>query len=284
MDDSKISMVISKCNITSDKNDNIINEETDKDKFIPDGINVAYVKSNFCELYHENYKHLSKLFKTNATKKTSNKGRKPKPKVEKKKKCENGIANEFCSSITFGVIYDAHIYEVRVFRKKSIGISGLNNNNREYIRNIIVTLLNYINSIDPDLNLRIIDDPEIILCNTSAAYNYIKGIGKPNTVKAFNLYLLKRLHDNEYNDNAYWGCDNKVIIYNNNKAYFTMALLYGDKKYNLKFYSNGKLNIYGGNDRDNCNEITKKFFAILEKHKDILVQDSIGSRRKTDII
>lgn len=284
-----ISMVNSDCKFEHDKCDVIFNEEYDKDKFTPDGITVAYVKSNFCELYHKNFKHLNKkpdpLLLPFEIK--SNKGRKRIDKTKKKCKKNNGSNKEFASSIAFGLIHEDNIYEMRVFRKNSIGISGLTSNDNEFIKLILNKLIDYLNNIDPVLNIRLKGEPNITLCNI--IYHEQLGVSLIHgRVKAFNLYLLMRMMKKEYSSTDIWKFDDGedvivLLTYNGETAYYTMNIKHGKTKYLIKFYNVGKINIYGGKNNDLCSILMKKFSQILECNRYYLVQDSIPTRKTTEI-
>lgn len=286
-----ISMVNSDCKFEHDERGVIFNEELDKEKFIPDGITIAYVKSNFCELYHKDYEHLNK----NKTRDpileqftlSSNIGRKRINKQKKKSKKNNGSNKEFASSIAFGLIHDGNVYEMRVFRKSSIGISGLTSNDNEFIKLILNKLIAYLNSVDPILNIRIKGEPNITLCNVIYHENLgISLIG--GRTKAFNLYLLMKMMRKQYSDPDIWsfgdGQEVAVLLtYNGETAYYTMNIKHNTTKYLIKFYSVGKINIYGGKNNDLCGILMKKFTQILECNKYYLVQDSIPTRNSREI-
>ena len=149
-----LTLVMFKYSYTGD--DVCLDERKDSELFEPDGINIAYVLSNFCTKYHPNYYNLSKEFIENNKQKfkehNNNRGRKRKEKKKKNKKKDNGTNNEFGSCITFGVILGQRVHGVKMFRKNSGNISKLTYADiisETYITDLLDILFNYINSIKP---------------------------------------------------------------------------------------------------------------------------------------
>ncbi len=301
MDDSNdlVSMVISNCEFTHNPEINImLHEEEDKEKFIPDGKIIAYVKSNFCELYHSDYKYLDKKF-IQQNKQKNCKGRKPMIRETRRKKLKCGSGDEFGSSIAFGLIHEDRTYEMRVFRKTTIGVSGLKSDNIEFIKLLIDKLINYLNGIDPNLQIKIKDEPVITLCNLK--YHFKLSYSTfDNRIMAFNLYRLMHIMNDNYNDINYWypkpatesadadtvtGCDVPLRVlmpYNGMSTFYSLNIKCNDTSYYFKFYSNGKLNVYGGNNSTVCELLMKKFINILDTHKDHLIQLSIPTGNSTE--
>lgn len=283
MSNESVSMVISNCEFTHNPNIAVmLHEENDKDKFIPDGITIAYVKSNFCELYHKNYMYLDKKYMEQYECK-SNKGRKRLEKQSKRQKSNCGSGNEFGSSVAFGLIHENHVYEMRVFRKTTIGVSGLKSNNIEFIKLLINKLIDYMNSVDPTLMIKLKDQPKITLCNLKYHFHLPVSLS-PDEVIAFNLHRLKGIILNNYSDAEYWDpikngtlTTSVLFPFNESTAFYTMNVKCNETYYYFKFYNNGKLNIYGGNNSDICETLMKKFVDILKTHEDELVQQSIPS-------
>jgi len=282
-----VSMVISNCEFVHNPDITVmLHEENDKDKFVPDGVTIAYVKSNFCELYHKDYMYLDKKYMEQYAHK-SNKGRKKLEKQSKRHKQNCGTGNEFGSSIAFGLIHEDRIYEMRVFRKTTIGVSGLKSDNIEFIKLLINKLIDYLNLTDPQLMIKMKNEPNITLCNLK--YHFmLPNLQVEYKVSAFNLYKLMHLMSSKYGDNRYWypyeidtdiiGADVPIRVlfpYNGMSTFYFMNIKCENTCYYFKFYSNGKLNIYGGNNSKVCEILMRKFITILETHKDSLIQLSI---------
>jgi hypothetical protein len=277
MDKPSISLVISKCNFTHNSGiDKAVNEQRDKDKFHPDGINVAYVKSNYCQLYHSDYSYLEQ--KGEIVVKTSTKGRKRKIVEQKHTKRVYGERKEFTSMIAFGVIHETMIYDIKVFCHNSINISGLKVVDKQFIIMLIQRLLDYINIVDPNLQLAISGEPEIILCNMKAKYELPLG-------HSFNLYRLKQLHTERYVDIDIWKATKVIFPYNNEKAYYSMYLRADNERIiKIKFYSDGKLTLYGGQFADQCIHVINTFLDILRKNSEYLIQVGSVARKKSEVL
>jgi hypothetical protein len=272
-----ISLVICKCNVKCDKGI-IVHEEQDKDKFIPDGRRIVYVKSNFVCLYHESFKH--EVVRVKST----NKGRKPNPKKVKRKKC-NGSGEQFDSSIAFGVLYEDSVYNIIVFRKESVNISGLNDDNIEKTKNIIGVLMDYMNEIDPSLNVRIVGDPIINLCNLKSEIlpTIEPQIVEADTKVCYNFHRLTKLINEKYSGRDFWRCDNYIVMYNNSNSYFTMHFLVDNQKYGVKLFYNGKINVFGGKNKDYCVLLLQHFYDILTSNPH-LAQYSVPVRLKNQVV
>ncbi len=288
MSDENINMVICLLNYTynDEQNGVAVNESTDADKFQPDGVKVAYVKSNFTELYHDDYLYLSTDYKIKmkeSARKTK-KGRKPKIYEPKNIRLNNGTNKEFSSAITFGVIdpYDKTIvYNVKLFRKNSANISGFRTVNVEYMKLIINVLMEYINKIDSSLNIQLVGDIQLLLCNSN--YHFTLPISdNPHQPYAFNLHRLSRVHKNHYKE-EYWEC-NKIVFDTNQYPYYKFYISYGEKEPVVKFYPNGKLIVCGGKDNEINNLIINKFKQMVEENFEYVCHKSIPTRKKQERI
>lgn len=279
MCDYKISLVICKCEVNYDK-ENILHEELDKDKFQPDGVNVMYVKGNYAEIYHPNYIRKDQDIKN----KLSNKGRKPKPPKKKHKKVNGGSGRQFASALAFGVLHEGNIYNIIVFRKDSINISGLTDDNIEGTKAIINKLFGFMNDIDPVLNIRMASDPQINLCNIVGCIDLCSNLDSNLDVEPkINLWRLKNIIIEKYHKPNYWQADEILLNYNNSTAYLSFHLAKKDQTYNVKLYGGGKINIYGGKDKQfNCS-ILNQFHEIIREHSNYLIQLSYPARSKANI-
>lgn len=281
MDDlvNMINMVNSNCKFSYNENASSIrsaertsnsafHEERDKDKYVPDGNTIAYVRSNFCELYHDRYSYLKDI-----------KHNKKVIDVDKRKH-HGGTGDEFASSITMGVIHGDKVYEIRIFRRNTIGISGLLTPNKSVIVEIVNSVLNYVNSIDPELNVKIVGEPVITLCN--ANYNISLPPAKTADSEAqFNIYLLNELINKKYTSKDYWNGGVYTSMYNGITSYFYARILHSNNTHLIKFYGNGKLNIYGGSDEAVVKFVAEQFVSIIKSNYNHLVQtESIPSRKQ----
>jgi hypothetical protein len=285
MSDENINMVI--CLLNYEHNaayEVAINEAADVDKYYPDGYRVAYIKSNFIERYHADFEHLSSANKKIAKElaRKTKKGRKPKVPCPKNIRLNNGTNNEFSSSITFGLIdpNDTNIvYNVKVFRKKSANISGLKTVNMEYIRHVVTILMDYINEVDPNLEIRLVGGIQLLLCNSNFHFTLPES-DDPRQPFAFNLYRLARVHK-KYYGNEFWGCS-KIVIDTNQYPYYKFYIQYGDKEPVVKFYPNGKLIVCGGKDNEINNIIINKFKEMVQENFDYVCHKSIPTRKKME--
>jgi hypothetical protein len=270
-----------------DKNVNAaFHEERDKDKYLPDGETIAFVRSNFCELYHDKYESCRETKNTSNTKKNERKNANLNYSYSKTPKPTNkGSGDEFASSITFGVIHEGEVYEMRVFRRNTIGISGLLTPNKKVIVDIINKMIGYINSVDPKLNIKINGEPVITLCNAKYTIE-LPPCKTANSTSQFNLYLLNLLIREKYSDEEYWLGGKYSSLYNGITPYFHARVRCGTNTHLIKFYGNGKLNVYGGSDEKMVGSIINQFTSIIKNNYESLVQiESIPSRKKplTDI-
>lgn len=293
MEDDNINMVI--CLFRYEHNPELIvaiNENEDLHKFTPDGVNIAYVKSNFISLYHDNYLHLSDEAKKLAKqqKKKTNKGRKPKFVEPKIIRNNNGNNNEFSSAITFGIIAPENkdmVYNAKFFRKNSANISGFRTCNSSYINSIISILFDFINETDCNLQIKYNGDFQIVLCNANYSFTLPKSNCKQQQY-AFNLYRLRLLHRENYPE-SFWECT-KLIIDSDSYAYYKFYIKYADNNdssnkniYVVKFYPNGRLIICGGKNNAINNLIINKFKQMVNSNFDHLCHLSIPTRKKQDI-
>lgn len=234
------------------------NEQNDKDKFLPDGVTIAYVKSNYCEYYHQKYIYLKNI------------------KADTKKK-------QFTSSITFGVINDDNIYEVRIFRVNTIGISGLTSTNKDLITYIANKVVKYINDIDPTLMIKLEGEPKITLCNVKYQYTM------PEPVSAlydsrFNMHSLREVMD-EYNDSTHWHDGEFISLYIGDTTYYSFKVRLNNDIHLIKLYNDGKINICGGSKEESINKILNSFLSILNEYEHkIINRDSIPVDPITKIV
>lgn len=265
-----INMVNSSCEYScSGGNGPAFHEEKDKDKYVPDGKTIAYVRSNFCEMYHKDYMYLKNEAKDSFQSIIRD-------ELSKKKK----KSKEFASSITFGVIYEDNIYEARVFRKENIGISGLSSPDKNIIINIINRLLDYINNIDPELDIKLVGEPRINLCNSKFIIP-LPPSKNEKTCSRFNLYLLNELIREKYNTTEYWLGGNYSSLYNGSTPYFSAKIIYNSGIHLIKFFNNGKGNIFGGSDEKIVAQTQELFVGIVMDNYDYVVQPESIPAMKT---
>lgn len=284
---SKINLVNCLLKFTFNEDlDVAINEEEDILKYKPDGISVAYAVNNYGEFYHPDYEYLSDIEKKKQKelKKISNKGRKPKQKVTKAIKT-NKINKKFASSITFGIIDPNDrtiVYSVKLFQKTSINISSLKTCDITFIQGIVKILIDYINNIDPNIQIKL--DKEFInitLCNINDNI-ILPESDSPNYVWAFNIFILRKIIQKDY-PKEYWGAD-RIIFGSSDSSYLIFHLFYGEKSFVIKFLPNGKLPMFCSGDKGILIDIINKFRYIIFNNYDKICMKSIPTRKKNQII
>ena len=254
-----------------------IDEEKDKNLFIPDGVNIAYVISNFCNLYHEDYINLSKEYIKNSKeiykKYNLNRGRKEKEKIKKNIKKNNGSNKEFSSCITFGVIYNNKVYGVKIFHMNSGNISKLTYEEiytPNYIKNLLNILFSYI-SLYKNITLKYISH-ELQLANTASVYPLEKN-------KIINLYKLRKiLYLSSYSP-EYWDCDNCEYNFNGHVTNFKINLYMKtenekkgkEKIINIKLLPEGKIYAYGGFSLEQNLDKINRLHKILDMHANKII-------------
>lgn len=249
-----------------------IHEEIDKDRFTPDGQIIAYVKSNFCYLYHETYKYLTKesIAARKEQAKTSNRGRKPLNRPKKNRKQNGGTNTQFGSSISFGVISDiGKVHGVKIFRKASGNISKItypNAQDKEYIPAVLNKLFAYLNANKPGIDMKLLA-VKIELANISVVF----AMPPKNVINLTNLRMLFYL--GTYTK-EYWECDVVVYNYNGKNTHLVIILTIlaeTDRAVYLKLTADGNLYIYGSKTIEKANFYKEKIFRILHYNQDQLV-------------
>ena len=263
-----------------------IHEVNDKEVFIPDGINVAYILSNEESIYPPEYKHYDKVYiqeeklkkKQNGTKR----GRKPKPPSEKKSK-----KTHFMSAITFGVISPTdptRVHGVKMFRINCGNIANLKyDDSDEYVEQLVNKLFRFIEARKPGLTIKY-NYYKKELANTIEIY--AKLVGQDKLV--INMHELRRIIDEQYGK-YYWGCLNFIVTLNDQTALtikFAEVISISPKgktkttKYTCKITPKGKLYVYGGNSGEVANKYVNNFWKILEKHEDLLIAEGYPASKK----
>lgn len=121
---------------------NGFHEGDDEDLFVPDGKRVAYIISNYSKKYHPDWVH---CMPGPPKPKTSNRGRKKKPKRDRVTKRNNGDNTQFSCAMTLGVIMEGDVYNIKVFRKKSGNISSVKYSDPVYVARIIDKTIDFLN-------------------------------------------------------------------------------------------------------------------------------------------
>ena len=252
-----------------DGNEGCLHEGLDKNIFHPDGVNIAYVLSNFCNEYHPSYENLSKAYIENNKQlfkeHNNNRGRKKKNKPKKNRKKDNGTNEEFGSCITFGVISGNRVHGVKVFRKNSGNISKLTYADIQsptYIMDLLSKLFNYMNSVRPT-NIRFISF-DVALANITGEYPLSEG-------KIINLYKLREKLDLGLYTRDYWNCYSMIPNFNGKVNHLTIILREHqdvDRTTNIKLTSEGKIHVYGNKDYIQSSKYMNLLCNILEHHKD----------------
>ena len=273
-----------------------IDDKTDINILEPDGINIAYILSNFGSKYHSNYEHLSleNIEKEKERNKISNKGRKKKEKIKKINKRNNGADNKFPSCIEFGIICpnnNKKVHRSKIFSSNSGSIPGFSQNNNEYILELINILITFININLPGRNLKFISYKSI-LCNIYTKFKLPKSINKEIEYR-FNFYNLKKYIDNDNYNNKLLAVNNyNKVEYQHGESCHLIINIYKIRKtinkIIIKVYSNGKVNLNGGN-----NEVINKkyivtlaeiFNDIIINHLDDVIQISYPTRKQKEIV
>jgi len=257
-----------------------LNERKDVELFIPDGVNIAFIKSNFGKLYHPDWMHLKKQPKV----KTSARGRpkiiKP-PKINKK---NNGSNDEFSSAITFGVINESDVFSVKIFHVKSGNIPGMKTDNTQLVEKIVNKVFNFINYYRPQTNIRL-TNIKLSLKNRTYHFDFSNYPDIPNPT--INLYLLKErtcgLSNNtiyintgpDYKTKSISGTESgdKIDIFFSNKHVYAKCIYVNksenNKIYHTSLYPDGKLFLYGASSNDDiCNKISTGLFNFVIENND----------------
>lgn len=261
-----------------------IHELFDKDAFQPNEDEIGYILSNHASLYHPKWEHLDKknIEKAKQLKKQSGtkRGRKPKPVQEKK----SGM-NHFMSAISFGVVDNAspvpRTIGVKMFRTGGGNIACLKyDDSDDFVKDILNKLFRYIERNKPGLEIAYLAHRRE-LSNNITTYKNMNG----RVINLFKLSgLLKTAEYNKY----YWDCLNMiVVIYDQTSlvAKYNVAESIRNKKgkikytvYTCRITPIGELYVYGGNDVDATNRYINKFWNLLEKNEETLLQIGYPSK------
>jgi hypothetical protein len=244
-----------------------INEKLDQDLFEPDGVDIAYVLSNFCCKYHPKYHNLSKEYidanKKLHKEKNNNRGRKPKDKKRKNNKKNNGSDKEFTSCITFGVIVGEKVHGIKIFRKNSGNISKLTHDEIKsdtYIKNLVDKLFNYINARKA-VNAKFLSF-SVALANVVGQF-----ILPENHV--INLYeFRKKLSLGLYNAD-YWGCENVIFDFNGKVNHLKIIIcndLNSKRTTSIKLTPEGKIHAYGNNEEQKARVYVNLLADVVNNH------------------
>ena len=247
-------------------------EGVDKDLFRPDGIDIAYIISNFQQEYHPDWLHCKR---PDPPPRTSNRGRKKKEKKEKIHKTNNGDNTQFSCAIILGVIMESVAYNMKIFRKNSGNISSVKHEDQLLVSRIIDKAVCFMNS-RKNMGMTV-TQIRLGLKNKRARYHLQPGY-------VVNLYLLTK----KLKENPYINIDGKLVryypLFNNTEAYAIVTLFIESPMYNfmyekkddnfsikpiddnqtrnvnyqVKYHADGKIYVYGGKE-DYINDIIIKF-------------------------
>jgi hypothetical protein len=256
-----------------------LNEETLAGQLRPNGTCIAYISSNYSDMYHEKFEHTqSKL----VPKITTNRGRKKLP-VKPKGKKRKGTGDKFDSCITFGIIYHGEVYGAKIFRRNSWNVYSVNGDDEETVRNIMDIAFAFINENIPEINIKI-NTVKINLRNMNFQYPLTSGsILKPSIINIHRFRSL--LSPTDMATVSIDGQDSRFLIVFSSKSFIRLILNFNEKKYNANLSHSGKLYIYGGNDAKISRIMRDYIFDLIDANRDEVVMIGIpamkGSEKKT---
>jgi len=243
-----------KCNM-------VLSEDKKCKDLKPDGKRVAYITSNFVNDYHKDYRHLIPVKKP----RTNNKGRRKKIRDPKTKKKNNGDGTSFSSATTFGVIVDDNVYGMKLFRKNSGNIPSISVEDFDLAETVVETLFDFIKDhFGCEINLISI---KISLQNFNKHYPLKSG-------ELLNLYKIRNTcwGSSNYIDMDIAGENKKIYIHFDGRRSVILCLFHvideeKDRFYQAKIYPNGKIYIFGGNERRINEAFADGLIELINKHK-----------------
>ena len=263
-----------------------LNEKTFRNSLVPDGIDVAFVLSNFQQTFHPRYKRHNKKWIEENAKPKNNRGRHKKEKKPKIKKKDNGTNDEFSSNITLGIIQHKgdleypDIYSMKVFRKKSGNIPSIPINDMSIVNSTMDASIRYLSKNIPGINIGI---KELILKlrNGEFYYNLTQGNNFRNPV--INIFRLRRVlapHSNVFPMMLLGKKYNCRVYFNNTKPPLNgYILITARPKYIFRFTidPNGRIYIFGGKDDEILMHIAMNLFRLLDLNREYIIQNGLGT-------
>lgn len=239
----------------------------DKDIFQPDGIDIAYIISNFQRDYHPDYEHCRIKEKV----KKSNKGRPKKIVKRKTTKRNNGDNSHFSCNITFGVIIESEVYTVKISRIYSGNISSVKYNDPELIERIANKAIAFINKNKPSVNMRL---KKIELCLRNGRKRFpLDECQVINVNKLANE--LRPINSRLFCDEI---CQTK-LVYNNTETSLTFIVIDPKGKiYKTTIDPKGDIYTFGGNNDRMVNEIIGMMEELCAK----FVQIGYAKKKKKE--
>jgi hypothetical protein len=264
--------------------DNLIHECEDAGRFVPDGINIAYIKSNYEVKYHANYEY---LIPTEPIK-TSNRGRKKKPVKPRTKKKEGGNNDKFHSEITFGIIHHSDpsiVHGMKIFRRTSGNIYTISGEDYFLAASITRTAFAFINKTKPSTNISLLDI-DIRLHNMNFKYPLPIYEGKDAWYRHYVINVSRLRQAMSTSDFVKLDVLGKIsiglIIYNT-KTFVRLIVKHGTNAYNFNILPSGKIYSYGGREVLVIRAIRDYLFKIIGDERYQIVQLGMRVVKATEL-
>lgn len=237
-----------------------LDEQKDAELFIPDGVNISFVGSNFKKLVHDDWEDVINPVK----KRKTNQGRKSTKKTKKQCKKNNGSGEKFDSSIDFGVIHEGKSYSIKVFRVDSCTFPS-NSYDKVLCETLLNKLFTFINESKPGSNIKLIGS-KVDLKNMKYQYNLSRYSYMENPT--INLTKFKRYVVGEGNKICF---DNEIItLYFNNQQVYMKGVYNdmssGNKKptcNQFKLRPDGSMFVFGCKDSAVTGKIARIIFSLI---------------------
>lgn len=253
--------------------DSTINEKDDVGCFVPDGISIAYVQSNYEEKYHANYEYLRPVVVV----KTSNRGRKKKPVKPKTKKKEGGNNNKFHSEITFGIIHPNNpeiVHGMKIFRITSGNIYTISGEDYPLSALIVRTAFAFINNAKPNTNMYL-TEIDIRLRNMNFKYPlpvyeehdawyrcYVLNVSRLKSAMSNTDFVKIKIEGKMYTG---------LIVYNT-KTFVRLIVKYEHRSYSFNISPSGKIYAYGGREEFVILAIRDYIFNLIAEERHGIIQ------------
>lgn len=258
---------------------------------------ILKIGCNYGEMFHEDYKHPQ-------VKKTSGRGRKPKPKVKARRKVQ-GNGKYFISQITFVIEHpDSKVqYQIKLFRTGVFQVPGVKDPSMQDLVKPIIILRDYLEdnfstgvevvdffSVMRNYKCRLVnenyhvnlDKLEEIILNEKINHEHEDFLNKVLRFYPDNAAeTIKELSGN-YNP---WGISE--ITYNPDRCFCLIikfnrpSIIDREKKTTVKLLKRGKINFDGGNSQNEIIELYMWLRHLYTIHKDEILTDVRSIRNVT---
>lgn len=269
------------------------------EKIKSDGIDVAYIISNYQSDYHPDYIGYSKKIQKEIKDLTKSKrGRPKKPVKEKIKKKNDGSGEYFSSSFTMGIIHNGNVVGVKIFCKKSGNVPSITVDDIDYVKEILDKAFNVIRKSIPEIE---IDYKDVSIKLRAMRYNFFDYMylreqnenylvdddydGPAMRINVYRLYKIIEKNKDTY-DFDVDGINNKLVSIYNGKDTFLRILIpiisntKREKNYDIQIDPSGKIYITGGCNDDISYQILILIIQIIYDYKDYVIQMSIPTLKK----